>query len=92
MGGIQKRSQRVSKTETKPEMWKRLCHAALDALSDLNYMRDEYQDILDNLPENLLSSRYCAKLEEVCDLDIAGALDTITEASDIDLPLGFGRD
>jgi len=55
-------------------------------------MRDEYQDILDNLPENLLSSRYCAKLEEVCDLDIAGALDTITEASDIDLPLGFGRD
>ena len=80
------------KSESRTEAWVRLCIEALDALSDLESLRSEYEEILDNVPENLLSTRYAEKLQEVLDIDIEGALDIINEANCLELPLGFGRD
>ena len=82
----------LKKKLTRTEEWQRLCGNALDALSDLSFLQSEYQEILDNLPENLETSPYGERLSEVCELDLDGALEIGTEAADIALPLGFGRD
>jgi|SRR6516164_5476269 len=55
-------------------------------------IRDEYQDWLDNLPENLQSSAVADKLLAIVEPDIDSAVDTVQEAQSADLPLGFGRD
>jgi hypothetical protein len=59
---------------------------------DLKELQDEYQEWMDNLPENLQNSPVAERLQEVCDLDVDGAQDMIGEAEGIDLPQGFGRD
>lgn len=78
--------------ESKSKRWSRLCATAKDALDQLKEMQDEYQEQLDNLPENLQSSARGEKLSTVCDLDLESAVSTIDEAEGTDLPLGFGRD
>ena len=74
-----------------------------DAMQELHDVQQEYQDWLDNLPENLQSSALGEKLEAVTNIDIEsltsdplsdwpsleGVLD---EAEGADLPMGFGRD
>jgi hypothetical protein len=50
----------------------------------LRELQEEYQEWLDNLPENLQSTALAEKLDEVCPLDL--------EQLDVDLPRGFGRD
>ena len=55
-------------------------------------MQKEYEEWKDNLPENLQQSPVGEKLEAVCDLDIEGAIEMVSEAEGLDLPLGFGRD
>ena len=56
----------------------------MDAVETLRELQEEYQEWLDNLPENLQSTPLAEKLEEVCSLDL--------EQFDVDLPRGFGRD
>ena len=70
------------------------CSKIQEGLSELENLKDEYQDWRDNLPENLDQSPTAEKLDEVIDL-----LDTVIgNGMDIDflegadLPLGFGRD
>jgi len=68
------------------------------ALSDLNEVREEYEAWRDNLPENLQGSALGEKLEAVADLDtdpgsvLSEVEDLLSEAEQIDLPRGFGRD
>lgn len=70
---------------------------ALEALRDV---QSEYQDWLDNLPENLSQSALGEKLTTVTDLDFDVDVDSllddadtvVSEAEDADLPMGFGRD
>jgi histone H3/H4 len=80
------------KIESRPRRWQRAAGQAIAALEELQAIQEEYQDWLDNLTENLSGSALSDKLQTVCDLDIAGALDTVQEADSADLPLGFGRD
>jgi hypothetical protein len=47
-------------------------------------LQEEYQEWLDNLPENFQSTALAEKLDEVCSLDL--------EQLDLDLPRGFERD
>lgn len=82
----------MAKSKSRSTRWSEACIAASIALQDLKDLQDEYQDWLDNLPENLQSSAVSEKLEAVCDLDIEGAIDTVSDAEGMDLPLGFGRD
>ena len=71
------RYRRPKDRRSRPQRW-------ADAVDTLRQLQEEYQDWLDNLPENLDGSVLQEKLETVCDLDI--------DELDIELPLGFGRD
>jgi hypothetical protein len=62
---------------SRPQRWR-------DAVETLRELQEEYQEWLDNLPENLQSTALAEKLDEVCSLDL--------EQLDLDLPRGFGRD
>lgn len=80
------------KSPSRSTRWQEACSQAISALEALTELQSEYQDWLDNLPENLQSSAVGEKLQTVCDLDLQGALDTASEAESVDLPMGFGRD
>jgi hypothetical protein len=82
----------MAKQPSRSARWSEACQQALDALENLASLQSEYQDWRDNLPESLESSSVGEKLDTVCELDIEGVRDTIQEAADVDLPLGFGRD
>src|SRR5215471_15944409 len=64
--------------------WGQTAADAESALSDLNDVREEYNNWLDNLPENLQSSNLADKLQTVCDIDIESALDVAQEAAAMD--------
>lgn len=80
------------KKQSRAQRWSEACSDAIDALSRLVDLQSEYQDWLDNLPENLADSPVGEKLQAVCDLDLSGAQSTVEEAEGLDLPQGFGRD
>jgi hypothetical protein len=80
------------RSHSRSARWGEAASRALDALRELAEIQSEYEGWRDNLPENLCSSPVSEKLDAVCDLDIAGTIETIEEAEAIDLPLGFGRD
>jgi hypothetical protein len=61
-------------------------------LLELQDIQQEFQDWLDNLPENLQSSALADKLQATVDLDIESAVSIVQDAQSADLPLGFGRD
>lgn len=67
-----------------------------EAQSELKAVQEEYQNWLDNLPENLQGSALGEKLETVCGIDLDSELevdfDSLDEAESVDLPRGFGRD
>jgi DNA repair exonuclease SbcCD ATPase subunit len=62
------------------------------ALEELAEVKQEYCDWKNNLPENLQNSALGEKLQAIEDLDLEPDLDSLEGLSDIDLPLGFGRD
>jgi hypothetical protein len=62
----------------RPTRW----FAAVVALVDL---QEEYRTWLENLPQNLESSRLAEKLQAIVELDL-------DELQAIDPPRGFGRD
>jgi DNA repair exonuclease SbcCD ATPase subunit len=61
----------------------------LEALAEV---KQEYEDWAGNLPENLMNSPMGEKLTAICDLDLEPDLSSLEGLSDMDLPLGFGRD
>jgi len=82
----------MARGKSRTDRWREAAAAAVAALEQLREVQEEYQEWLDNLPEGLDQSAVADKLNEVCDLDVEGALDTCNEAENVDLPLGFGRD
>lgn len=77
---------------SRPQRWADACQRAEAALEELVEIQQEYSDWQDNLPENLSGSALGEKLQEVVDLDLEGARDTIGEAGGLELPRGFGKD
>jgi len=82
----------MARTESRTTRWAKAASDAVDALTRLQELHEEYQGWRDNLPENLDSSALAEKLDTVLDLDVEGALETANEAADVELPRGFGRD
>ena len=89
--------------ESRPKRWGKACseaQSAVDALreafEELKSIQEEYQEWLDNLPENLQSSSLADKLQTVLGIDLESCADeaesVVTECDSADLPLGFGRD
>jgi hypothetical protein len=80
--------------------WEENMEAINNALEELRGVQEEYEDWLNNLPENLQSSALGEKLQTL----VAISLDDIDEPDfdslegaaqeclDADIPLGFGRD
>ena len=62
----------------RPQRWR-------DAVQTLMDLQAEYQDWLDNLPDNLQASTLAEKLEAICAHDL-GDLEALEP------PRGFGRD
>ena len=83
----------MAKSESRPERWSKAVadiRAGLEALTDL---KDEYQDWLDNLPENLQEGATAEKLNEVVDASFYDEIESaVDEADAIELPKGFGKD
>ncbi len=91
---------------SRPTRWHKAVAAAESAIGDLrsaleelSSVHEEYQDWLNNLPENLQNSALGEKLQTIDGIDVSSALSyvddiesTVDEASGADLPLGFGRD
>jgi hypothetical protein len=80
------------KKQSRADRWAAAASEASDAISRLVELQSEYQEWRDGLPENLENSPTAEKLDAVCDLDLQGASDTLDEAAECELPLGFGRD
>ncbi len=78
--------------KSRPVRWQEAATAAEAALQELAALQEEYQEWRDNLPENMDDSPTAERLDEVLDLDVNGALQTVEEASLMELPRGFGRD
>lgn len=74
-----------------------------DAVAELKSVQEEYEEWRDNLPDNLRTSPVGEKLDAVCDLDVESvgenvrsviddADSIISDAENMELPQGFGRD
>lgn len=83
------RSARWGDAATKVEKLAEELKAALEELAEV---KQEYSDWLGNLPENLQNSTLGEKLQAIEELDLEPDLSSLEGLSDMDLPLGFGRD
>ena len=95
----------MASTTSRPARWAAAISKAeegianiRDAFGELESLKEEYQEWLDNLPEMSQGTAVEEKLQAVTDLDTdePSALDEIESAlsdlADADLPRGFGRD
>ena len=105
------------RVKSRPARWAEACSAALEAMdeldaaaarlqsaqSELDSLREEYEEWRDNLPENLQDGALADKLNTVADMELDSfaedviyvlgeARGIVEEAEGADLPMGFGRD
>jgi len=76
---------------TKQERWNNFCNEAQNATRELREMQEEYEGWRDSLGETGADSTKTL-LEEVCNLELESAVETLETASNLTLPQGFGRD
>ena len=88
---------------SRPKRWASALEKAGEGLSmlqqgfsELQDLRNEYEEWQDNLPENLQQSPVAEKLEAIVEIDFESEIgvieETINQAESCELPLGFGRD
>lgn len=77
---------------SRVQRWNDAIGQATDAINELIDLQNEYQEWGENLPENLQGSNISEKLDAVVNIDLQSVLDSLNEAQEADLPLGFGRD
>lgn len=96
----------MAKGKSRPKRWSEAVALIQEGHQMLTELQEEYQEWLDNLPENLQGSNLADKLEQVVGTDLESlesAKDDIEQAigeiemaigevEGVDLPLGFGRD
>ncbi len=77
---------------SRPQRWAKAIEVARAAVIDLEELRSEYEEWLDNMPEGLEDSPTAEKLQEIVDLDLDQLTDGLDEFENAELPRGFGRD
>lgn len=82
----------MARQKSRSKRWAEAASDACEALSILREVQEEYEEWRDNMADSFEGTATQEKLDEVCDMDVEGALDMINEATEIDLPRGFGRD
>jgi len=78
--------------KSKITRWGEACAKASEGLNELQSLKEEYEEWLENMPENLSGSATAEKLQEVVDFDFEDAINTVSEAESLDLPRGYGND
>jgi hypothetical protein len=78
--------------ESRAARWQRLAGEAEHDVEELISMQQEFQEAGDSQPDGLQDGPFAQKCNEICDIDLEGALGTLQEASGVEGPLGFGRD
>ena len=87
------RRAKKQKPLSRSARWEDACGRAQSALEELVEIQQEFSEWKDNLESRFEGSALVEKLEAVTDsLELQSALDTVEEAQNADLPLGFGRD
>ena len=78
--------------KSRPARWADAASSAVTALEELQEMQSEFEDWKEGLPDNLRESAVAEKLDSITEIDFDSAIETVHEAEDADLPLGFRRD
>ena len=78
--------------ESRSKAWARLAGQAAENVEALIEYQQEFQDVKDGQPENLQNGPLTQKCDVICDIDLRSALETLEEAANAEVPLGFGRD
>ena len=76
---------------SRPQQWQKAIDDARSAFEELESLRQAYEEIGENAPENLRDSPFAQKCEEIAQLDFS-APDVLDDAEGVDLPRGFGKD
>lgn len=72
--------------KTRQDKWNEAVSQATVAVQDLLDMQDDYQAKYDELTEEQQGDEMGLAYVKITDLDLQGALDTLNEAVDIELP------
>ena len=80
------------KRRSRAVQWQNAASDAQQGIEELMELQADFEAWRDGMPDQLQTGPTFDKLEEVCNLDLQGALDAVTEAADVDLPMGFGQD
>lgn len=78
--------------QSRPKRWQAAATKAAEALEELVDIQNEYEEWYEGMPENLQQSGTGEMLEEIINLDLESAKDSVDEAEATELPRGFGRD
>ena len=78
--------------ESRAAAWSRVTSEATDAIERLMEYQSEFEEAKDGQPDSLRDGPFAQKCEEICGIDLQGALETLQEAESAEVPLGFGRD
>jgi len=79
-------------TNSRPKRWAEAVAKMRDGLSDLQDLKQEYEDWFEGMPENLQNGPTGEKLQAIADLDLDSLEGEIEECDSVELPQGFGRD
>jgi hypothetical protein len=78
--------------ESRAAAWSRLTREATDAIEQLIEYQSEFEEAAEAQPDRLRDGPFAQKCEQIREIDLASALETLKEAEDAEVPLGFGRD
>jgi hypothetical protein len=78
--------------ESRSTAWTRLTGEAAAAVEQLIEYQSEFEDAMEAQPDSLRDGPFAQKCEEIRGIDLQGALETLQEAENAEIPLGFGRD
>jgi len=78
--------------ESRAAAWARVAGEAVANVEELINYQQECEEAKEGQPDGLQDGPFAQKCEEICGIDLQGALDALLEAEGAEVPLGFGRD
>ena len=78
--------------ESRANAWQRLADEAAANIEQLIEYQGEFESAKSAQPDSLQDGPFAQKCEEICGIDLESALSALQEATDAEVPLGFGRD
>lgn len=70
----------------KQSLWNEAVAKATDALQTLIDIQEECQEKFDEMGEKAQEGEKGQELDKICDLDLQGAMDTLVDAGECEIP------